>query len=173
MPMSCRTATAVLMFCAATIEYVIIAHGDGGDAGVIRAPAAVATAATAVTKVVVGDVHTAPLDDRGRCGDAAFADRPLTVLEGEVLRVLETLQSFPNITVWPVGGMLIHLVRHGRYSDYEEHDQEFDVDLGIASPDNDTRAFPPDVGQWIVNTLAQMKVLREHKLTSKKSPPGT
>ena len=104
---------------------------------------------------------------------SAMQGRPLSKLEVGILEVITTLQGYPNVTVWPVGGTLIHLLRHGRFSDFAEHDQEFDLDLAVTSPGNDSAPQPEATAQWIVDTLANIGVLRQHVLKKKKSAPGT
>ena len=100
-------------------------------------------------------------------------DRDMTLLEKAALNIIKTLQRHSNISIWPVGGTLIHMMRHGRFSDYETHDQEFDLDLAVTSPGNDSKPFTDDQRQWIIDVLAEEGILRAHKLTKKKSVAGT
>eukprot|EP01064_Diplonema_japonicum_P030950 TRINITY_DN5398_c0_g1_i1.p1 TRINITY_DN5398_c0_g1~~TRINITY_DN5398_c0_g1_i1.p1 ORF type:complete len:336 (+),score=27.27 TRINITY_DN5398_c0_g1_i1:62-1069(+) len=99
-------------------------------------------------------------------------ERPMSTLERGVLEVIETLKEHGNVTAWPVGGTLIHLLRHGRFSDYEEHDQEYDIDLAVGVED-DTVQFSAESRQWLIDIFVAKNVLRPHKLTGKRSQAGT
>eukprot|EP01059_Diplonema_ambulator_P037135 TRINITY_DN9650_c0_g1_i1.p1 TRINITY_DN9650_c0_g1~~TRINITY_DN9650_c0_g1_i1.p1 ORF type:complete len:316 (+),score=35.96 TRINITY_DN9650_c0_g1_i1:611-1558(+) len=116
-------------------------------------------------------VDPTPVVGENRTGEY-YPVKGLTELEKGIVEVLETMMVQRNITLWPVGGTLIHLLRHGRFSDYEEHDQEFDLDLAMGV-EEDLKNFTQEGRQWVVDVLSAKGILRRHKLTSKKSQAGT
>ena len=171
-------AAAALLMCA----YVTFGSVGGSEEAHTTHPAAgTETARPRVPPASAPEASTQPAaaaagasrQDRLPPSNCSLAGVRLSPLEAAGLEVIQALQGFPNVTVWPVGGTLIHFLRHGRYSDYEAHDQEYDLDLAIAAGANDTVPLAGDVPQWIADTLAGLGILRPHVVKNKKTPPGT
>eukprot|EP00756_Hemistasia_phaeocysticola_P008509 Hpha_TRINITY_DN14634_c0_g3::TRINITY_DN14634_c0_g3_i1::g.48450::m.48450 len=115
---------------------------------------------------------TAPSPKGPRAG-CSFPDRPQTMLEQGVSQIFSAFEGVDNVTAWPVGGSLIHFLRHGRFSDYEEHDQEYDLDMAVTSGRADDVSPAAGRPQWVVDRLAAVGAVRSHTLTKKKSRAGT
>eukprot|EP01065_Artemidia_motanka_P003287 TRINITY_DN11582_c0_g1_i1.p1 TRINITY_DN11582_c0_g1~~TRINITY_DN11582_c0_g1_i1.p1 ORF type:complete len:347 (+),score=38.06 TRINITY_DN11582_c0_g1_i1:63-1043(+) len=164
----CVRAVAAAALCFGAVMQWSYGRTDSEPAAVVvqtsppdtDAPTASGRATAAPTKLVPAS----------KC---MFSDRSMTKLENAVAGVFRALLKHKNVTAWPAGGSLIHFVRHGRFSDYEEHDQEYDLDMAVASSGDDSSLRDPAMAQWIVDVLAAAGVVRKHKLTKKKSKAGT